>query len=159
MFLHRLIYDHIMHSVLHILYKRVSLWHEKWHQFFPLWSDEPQVKSSPIPPSLTNAPECISKLLNQNLWRESTSYKSLHFLCAALIVNLLSSIIRLFYCSLKLSAIAFFKPAAVHWGLCCVEYILRVPLIIIFAPSSNLYQCLNWQSAIFVYGYFFLSTK
>lgn len=85
--------------------------------------------------------------------------RSLHFICAALIVNLLSSKIRLFYCSLKLSAIAFFKPAAVHWELCCVQYILRGPLIIIFAPSSNLYQCLYWQSAIFVYAIFYLQNK
>lgn len=98
------------------------------------------------------------KAFNKNLWRESTSM-SLYFLCNALIVNLLSSKIRLFYVSSKLCAIAFFKPAAVHWGLCCVEYILRVPLIIIFAHSSNLYQCLYWQSAIFVYGYFYLLNK
>lgn len=69
-------------------------------------------------------------------------HRSLYFLCTAPIDNLLSFKIRLFYCSLKLSAIAFFKPAAVHWGLCCVEYILSVPLIIIFAPSPNLFQCL-----------------
>lgn len=81
------------------------------------------------------------------------------FFFAALIVNLLSSEIRLFHFPLKLSQIASSKPAAVHWGLCCVEYILRGPLIIIFAPSSNLYHCLYIDSRqFFVYGYF-LSAK
>lgn len=66
----------------------------------------------PIPPSLTNISECISKL-GESTQSQQTQIMS-RFLCAAMIVNLLSPKIRLFYCSLKLPAIAFFKPAAVH---------------------------------------------